>query len=82
MNPARVQITGFIALLLSRPSQEKRKRQTEIEDKRSQLDDLVVQLQHLKVGWWQLMLSGLFTCGVFGAQERLLVLSCAESFRL
>uniref|UniRef100_A0A667WNZ3 Palm2 and akap2 fusion n=1 Tax=Myripristis murdjan TaxID=586833 RepID=A0A667WNZ3_9TELE len=28
--------------------QEKRKRQTEIEDKRSQLDDLVLQLQHLK----------------------------------
>ncbi|XP_068191688.1 palm2 and akap2 fusion isoform X2 [Antennarius striatus] len=27
---------------------EKRKRQTEIEDKRSQLDDLVLQLQHLK----------------------------------
>lgn len=30
--------------------QEKRKRQTEIEDKRTQLDDLVLQLQHLKVG--------------------------------
>uniref|UniRef100_A0A8C4F5S7 Palm2 and akap2 fusion n=1 Tax=Dicentrarchus labrax TaxID=13489 RepID=A0A8C4F5S7_DICLA len=29
-------------------SHEKRKRQTEIEDKRSQLDDLVLQLQHLK----------------------------------
>ncbi|TKS84284.1 Paralemmin-2 Precursor [Collichthys lucidus] len=27
---------------------EKRKRQTEIDDKRSQLDDLVLQLQHLK----------------------------------
>ncbi|GLD74436.1 A-kinase anchor protein 2-like isoform X1 [Lates japonicus] len=27
---------------------EKRKRQAEIEDKRSQLDDLVLQLQHLK----------------------------------
>ncbi|KAF3702213.1 Paralemmin-2 Precursor [Channa argus] len=27
---------------------EKRKRQTEIEDKRSQLDELVLQLQHLK----------------------------------
>ncbi|TWW66498.1 Paralemmin-2 Precursor [Takifugu flavidus] len=35
-------------LSLSRPSQEKRKRQTEIEDKRSQLDELVLQLQHLK----------------------------------
>uniref|UniRef100_A0A672Z7D5 Palm2 and akap2 fusion n=1 Tax=Sphaeramia orbicularis TaxID=375764 RepID=A0A672Z7D5_9TELE len=31
-----------------RPSKEKRKRQTEIEDKRNQLDDLVLQLQHLK----------------------------------
>ncbi|RVE65619.1 hypothetical protein OJAV_G00118230 [Oryzias javanicus] len=29
---------------------EKRKRQTEIEDKRNQLDDLVLQLQHVKVG--------------------------------
>lgn len=66
MNPVRVQVTGFIAPLLSRPSQEKRKRQTEIEDKRSQLDDLVIQLQHLKVGWSQLMLSGLFICGVLG----------------
>uniref|UniRef100_A0A3B3CMZ3 Palm2 and akap2 fusion n=1 Tax=Oryzias melastigma TaxID=30732 RepID=A0A3B3CMZ3_ORYME len=28
--------------------QEKRKRQTEIEDKRNQLDDLVLQLQHVK----------------------------------
>ncbi|CAB1460363.1 unnamed protein product [Pleuronectes platessa] len=27
---------------------EKRKRQTEIEDKRGQLDDMVLQLQHLK----------------------------------
>lgn len=37
-------------ILLSSSSQEKRKRQTEIEDKRSQLDELVLQLQHLKVG--------------------------------
>uniref|UniRef100_A0A7N9AS68 Palm2 and akap2 fusion n=1 Tax=Mastacembelus armatus TaxID=205130 RepID=A0A7N9AS68_9TELE len=34
--------------LLCLYSHEKRKRQTEIEDKRSQLDELVLQLQHLK----------------------------------
>lgn len=40
----------FLTLLVFFVLQEKRKRQTEIDDKRSQLDDLVLQLQHLKVG--------------------------------